>query len=835
MRRFYAFIVMIVSMLAVVFFNVQGQYYQFNNGLEYSRGTQITYSITPNDDQTEISMNEVSDLFIERLEAAGAKDYFVDTLEDSANEEYQVQVRLPGVEANLTNILRSLEADSQIRITTTNDEVIEGDYEMIPNSASVDFDGSTGIVKIEITEEFADLCKKLDEGSSDGETTVLGDLIIIWTEYDETVDSYEEAKKGETVAQKDMQKRILAVLDKSSFHEKDGDTPAYLTFSAIGFASDSVSSTTLYANSANSVERLLNSTPLDYKITKLYTQNLGAQLGNNAIIFTSVAIIIALVAIAAFLFVKYGLNGIAGFTTLVVSLFLTVVVYNFFSLPITPVFLLSLLASTAMGLTIIITYFERFKNELYKGRSAAKANKDAYKLTVSTAIDASVFTLVASTILAFVARNAMQNFFIFSIISSITNFLLCLLVTRVLLYFLTNSKVAENKKLFRVNTDLIPNLNNEESQVFFGKHEKFNVKKHAKKSFLTLIILGAVSVLSLSAFSIFGNTFNHTNEFDNYTIVQIVDTNGKENFSKEEDVEKFFDQFEMDPYEININIVVDPKDEDGKKEVYYIEAKFNTYIGEDDSKRDDVRLALENMDFEFIDSEEETYDDLNFLLCSPQVLTPNFNNAILLILLTAVFAIVYSIIRYRYTFTLATITTVASNVLVTTGLISLFRLPVSSNLGIGLVAGVFVVSLLEFILLIKYSQLVKDNKTKVTTYEQRKDIIEVALRRSITPITVVYLAVIIALALFAIFTSKSLITTYLVMALTVSIGLLLLLFIFVPIYLFAERKLRIRRIVRKNKNKKVSKRKQERLRQKEIRNKRLASEPEEVIIPGIND
>ena len=32
-----------------------------------------------------------------------------------------------------------------------------------------------------------------------------------------------------------------------------------------------------------------------------------------------------------------------------------------------------------------------------------------------------------------------------------------------------------------------------------------------------------------------------------------------------------------------------------------------------------------------------------------------------------------------------------------------------------------------------------------------------------------------------------------------------------------------------------SKRKQEKLRQKEIRNKRLASEPEEVIIPGIND
>ena len=219
MRRFYGFIIMIVSMLAVVLFNVQGQYYRFNTGLEYSRGTQITYAITPNTDDDDFDIQQVADLFIDRLEDANAEDYYVDTLvdnvldSDTANNQYQIQVSLPGVEDNQANILRSLEAYGNIRITTTHDEVVEGDFEMIEKSARLDYNGSSAYVDIDITDEFADLCEKLEASSSDGETANVGDLIIIWKDYDETVDSYEEACKGETLEQLDMRDRILAVLD----------------------------------------------------------------------------------------------------------------------------------------------------------------------------------------------------------------------------------------------------------------------------------------------------------------------------------------------------------------------------------------------------------------------------------------------------------------------------------------------------------------------------------------------------------------------------------------------------------------------------------------------
>ena len=841
MRRFYGFIIMIVSMLAVVLFNVQGQYYRFNTGLEYSRGTQITYAITPNTDDDDFDIQQVADLFIDRLEDANAEDYYVDTLvdnvldSDTANNQYQIQVSLPGVEDNQANILRSLEAYGNIRITTTHDEVVEGDFEMIEKSARLDYNGSSAYVDIDITDEFADLCEKLEASSSDGETANVGDLIIIWKDYDETVDSYEEACKSETLEQLDMRDRILAVLDSSAYHKAEEGGNAFLRITAIGFSNNSVSTNNLYADSAHSVVRLLNSDPLDYEITRLYTISLDAQYGNNALLFSGIAILAILVAVAVILIIKYGINGLIGITTLLFALFISIVVYNFFNITVSPVFLLAILVSIGMGLTILVSYFERFKNEIYKGRTLQKASKDAYRSTISTAIDSTIFTLVTSAVIAFIARNSMQSFFIFLIISSVVNFLVCLFLTRLLMYWIVNSKKGEDKKLYRIKEDKIPNVNNEESQTYFGEHENFSTEKHNKKAFIGLLVGAIVSVGALTTFSLASSTFNYTNEFNSYTMIQIIDTNGKDNFPNKENVEDFFDSVNLEAYEINIEVEDDPKDEDGEKQIYYIEAKFHQIIGDEDQVRDDLITKLEDLGFSFITSEDESSDAIYFLHVAPQVMTPNFNNAIFLILLTSLFAIAYSIIRYRYTFTLATITTVAADVLLTTGVISLLRVPVSSNMGVALVASVFVVALFEFIILIKYAQLVKENKTKVALYEERKEIIETALRRSITPIMVIYVAAIAALGLFAAITPKELLTVYIVMALAISIGLLLLLFIFVPVYLYAERHLRIKRKVKAKKDKKISKRRQEKIRQQNIRNKRLASEPEEVIIPGIND
>ena len=100
----------------------------------------------------------------------------------------------------------------------------------------------------------------------------------------------------------------------------------------------------------------------------------------------------------------------------------------------------------------------------------------------------------------------------------------------------------------------------------------------------------------------------------------------------------------------------------------------------------------------------------------------------------------------------------------------------------------------------------------------------------------VYVIVLLSLLAFTLTSDISLLSIYLVMALSLTIGVLLILFAFIPVYLFTEKHLRISRLFKNSIERvKDSKNDADKRRRQEIRNKRLSAEPEEVIIPGIND
>ncbi len=848
MRRFYAFLVMAISLICVVLFNVQAQYDKFgaNAGLDFKGGTKITYVITPDEDNTSFSIENVADIFASRLEEAGAKDYYVDYSVDEGehgaglnDQQYEITIRCAGVLSRLTNILRSVETYGNIRLTTQDNETTENGEELIRGTAKVNYDGYNAYVLVDVTTEFeSEIGKNLEASTTDenGEETASGDKIIVWTDYNEETDSYEEAIKNETLEQKKMQEKILAVLPSSAFIEsKDGNTPQ-LRIDAIGYTAEGTSTQQLYSDSAHSFERLLNSEELGFEITRLYTSSISAEYNDSflpysPLLLVSVSALIAAIIISIVLIVKYGINGFAGAVSLLVSLFLIIVLFNFFGLSVSPAFLLSFIASCAMGLVIIVSYLHRFQDELYKGRTPAKANKDAFKKNLAISLDATVFTLITSIVVALISRNTLQDFFLFMIMSSVSNFLVCLFLTRLFLYFITNSKVAENKKIFRVKLEDIPDLSKEETQKFFSKHENFDSSKKQKRSLICLLGACVVSIAALLTFTFTSSTFQYTNDFDSYQVVQIVDYNGEDHFATINKVEDFYNKLEMSPFDVAIEIETDPNDENEEDKVYYVEAKFSSLTDEQKNTIIDT-LSGEEFNFDYIQNEDRVY----FFDVHPQVISSNFNNAMLLILLTAAFAIVYSIIRYRYTFTLSTLVTIVANVLITTGLLSLTRIPVSSNIGLALIAGVFISALVEFIVLVRYSQMIKERKQKSFEFEDRKVVITDSLKRSITPMFVIYGAVMLSLIAMSIVSPISMFSLFCITGLSLTIGLLLMLFIFVPVYLFSEKKLRLRRVVV---SKKVSEKKQKKLEEKQkkknLQHRRSSAEPEEVIIPGIND
>ena len=844
MRRFYAFLIMAFSLMAIVIFNIQGQYYSFRSGLEYSTGTEVTYKITPNDDDTDFSIQEVADIFTSRLEASGAKDYYVYTEEDlepdmGGEPYYQITVRLAGMENSLTNILRSLETYGDIWITTQDNTRTEDGNDIVRGSARVTYEGAQAIVTVETTNAFKDdvgsnldLSTSESENSEEGEVFT-GDYLIVWTNYVDNVDSYEDACKGLTLEQQKMQDKILCVLEGSSFSRGDENNAPTIRIENIGFVASGASQNLLNADSAHSVERVLNSPEVNFSITRLHADTISAQYGNDALLKVSLGALIAFLVVAIILIVCYGVGGFIGSIALMLSLFLITAVYNFFNLALSPAYLVGYVVAIGIGGVIITSYLERLKNELYKGRNPSKACKESFKKGYSTALDATIFTLLTSIALALFSRNSIINFALYLIIAAIISIPVCLFVTRILLYWFCNSKMALHKKLFRVKVDQIPDVNKEESQTYFGSHEKYDATKHQKKSFIGFGILSLVSIVSIVLFSVVSTTFRYTTEFDSYTTIQIVDRNGEEHFATEKDVYDFYDQFNMEPSNVNISIVTDPNDIDQEDQVYYVNASFRYVIDENDANRENILQVLsDDYELEFVlgAPEDETYDSVYFLTIVPQVSVSNFNNALLLILITSICAIIYIVVRFRYTFTIPSLVITILTVLITTGIISLIRLPVSSNVGIALLAGVLITTLLEFVPLVRYGQLIKEGKTKTLVYEDRKEYISIALRRSITGMFLTYGSVMLGALALLLISPSEMYSLYLVTMLCSTIGFATILTLFVPLYLFSEKHLRLRFL------KKLAPHKSEKAKRKqEAREKRNAVEPEEVIYPGIND
>ena len=93
MRRLIAYIVLIVSMLALVFFNVQGGVESFNWSQEFDKGTEVVYNIVPNSENG-VNIENVIETMGNRLEEAGATNYTLESAVNEAENKYEVRIVL---------------------------------------------------------------------------------------------------------------------------------------------------------------------------------------------------------------------------------------------------------------------------------------------------------------------------------------------------------------------------------------------------------------------------------------------------------------------------------------------------------------------------------------------------------------------------------------------------------------------------------------------------------------------------------------------------------------------------------------------------------------------
>ena len=231
-------------------------------------------------------------------------------------------------------------------------------------------------------------------------------------------------------------------------------------------------------------------------------------LGNNVNIKMSktfIAIAIAIVIISLLLIVYFRLSALAIIATTLGTVFVTLVSFTsmhvLFNIPA----LIGFIVLTGGVLFGEILYVNRFKEEVYKGRTIKKANQEASRKSNLLTLDSGIILAFSGLMMYAVGGTALKPMGVVLFFGAVFTLLMNLLVFKLLMYLVTNSTNLQQKhNVFNIDGEKVPNIMaSEEKPTYEAPYEKVDFTK--KKSLIS-IIFGALSVAAIACIIVFGVT-----------------------------------------------------------------------------------------------------------------------------------------------------------------------------------------------------------------------------------------------------------------------------------------------------------------------------------------
>lgn len=860
MRRFYGFLVLITSLLLIVIASIQPQVRNISSGLEYEGGHEALFEVDLKDSDKSIA--DVADIVVKRINDAGVENASV-TYEHGQNESdeknyIRVQMNAEN-EDELDYVLRSVEATGTISVSTL---MASGDYDYVIDnpfnigSATVEWSKSNPFVLVDlkkgVEKEFKDFMETCNNAYSDFQATYhsgeeeeeegsIKGVMIIWldkTDADNYVSIFTEQ---DPVKQEQMKKKILAIVptDNFQFAEKVDGTFDYAKLLISYYDYDQKSMET---GSAHTIERIINYGASDYEMTRLYTSRINATEGNNYARFILMGVGVSALALLVFLVIKHRLAGLAGFSAIAVSLLMQLVVFNFFSFTFTTMVALAFVVSLIANAAYVIVYLNRFKEELYKGKSALKARQEANKVTLSNFIDVAVCGLFVTIIALFAVTSQVKLLPSIMIVGFGSSLIFNRLITLFSMYWLTNNTLAqENKKIFGCKDQDVPNILEGQSQIKFNKSNKLDPKKNGK---LSTIILGAISLVGALIIVVMAiipgvSIFNESNEGKTYSRFEISSELSDTHylFETKDAVKNYFSNKYPDLVITNVDIVIKEdvliSGREDMPDMAYVSVSLGNKIDEAEFQNYVVAIKDDLQNMSYGDTAQVSLTNV-----TSSSVTYLVKSAIVVVSLFGGLAVLFVTLRYGYTYGLSTLVTLIPSTLATLGIFAATRLEISALSLTGIAAGLLVVVIAQLPLFENIKKLKHDAKGRITTYEGREEIAINATKYSMETIFEIILVAIASTLIVALCSplTYSVLSTYASMLIALILGLVSTYLILVPVYLFFTKKIHYTNIyTNKKRLERQAEKNKKRMEQAKAENRNKGAEAKESIIPGIND
>ncbi len=474
-------------------------------GIDLQGGFEILYKIEPLEkgkELTEEDLDKTYTAIVNRIDTLGVSEPVI-----AFEGNNLIRIQLPGV-SNEEEARQRISTTAVLSFRDTNDKLLMTSDILGNNGASLTQDSKSFQyeVKLDIkdTAKFYEVTKKISQRTNGN------NMIVIWLDYNEELDSYENEKL--TCGKDSNMKCISAASVKEGL---DGGSV--------------VIQGNFTKEEAQTLVDLINSGSLPTKLSEEATpKSVSPSFGAETITKTGIAGIITFILISLILVFKYRISGLIGSVCLFVYALLVFIIYNAVGGVLTLTGIAALVLGIGMAVDSIIISNDRIKDELRKGKKLIPAVNEGSKSSLKAIIDANVTTLLVGVILYIFGESSVKGFATMLIITIFVTIFACVILYRVLQIMTVKTKVF-----------------NDNEKLFIGSvHEvrKFNYVKFAKKP-----IIVSLSIITIGLIFVLVRGFNFGVDFTGGTQINLSSSEPL-NFNKIKEIVKDYDLRDYDTY-----------------------------------------------------------------------------------------------------------------------------------------------------------------------------------------------------------------------------------------------------------------------------------------------
>ena len=207
------------------------------------------------------------------------------------------------------------------------------------------------------------------------------------------------------------------------------------------------------AERATTIAAKIQSGALPLELTQQKVDKVSATLGQNAVSSSVLAAAIGILLIMILMIFRYRLNGLIASWALTIYTILLFMLIALFHIQLTLPGLAGVVLGIGMAVDANVIIFERFNEEVRKGRSVKAAVRAGFKNAMSAILDANVTTLIAAIVLLFFGTGSIQGFAKTLLLGVVVSMFTAIMVTRFLMNRFVNAGATKTSLYTKVKAE----------------------------------------------------------------------------------------------------------------------------------------------------------------------------------------------------------------------------------------------------------------------------------------------------------------------------------------------------------------------------------------------